>query len=249
MDPYDVLGIPPSSSNAEVNKAYIALVKKTHPDKVKNQSDLFRIIKKAYDTIHKERKFIVNAPFEKNEYKEYLHKKGAVKFDKHTFTIDKFNDFYEKHSLDIRTSGYIDNIDKDRESVKDLYDKPLNTTFRRGVVKYRIPHAIETSYFSNCDRIGITSNDKSTTHGFDYMRAHMNVEKIKKVKQKYNSIEECVSVRDREQSFVLTAEDEKREKKIQTKKENKERFRKLEIRRLDSIREVHNDKLYNILCH
>ena len=32
MDPYKVLGVPPSASDDEVKKAYKTLVKKYHPD-------------------------------------------------------------------------------------------------------------------------------------------------------------------------------------------------------------------------
>jgi len=251
MDPYEVLGISPSCSNGDVNKAYTALAKQTHPDKVKNQTNMFLIIKKAYDTIYKERRHLSNAPFEKVTYEQYPHK-GDTKVSKNSvgsITPEKFNAFYDKHSRNLRSAGYIEGTSKSnsRESDDELYDKPLHTKFERGIVKHRIPRALETSYFMNCEQIGVHAKDKSTTHGFDYRRAHTDVEKTKDAKQKYLSIEECISEREREEKFVFTREDEKAHAKIKKKIAHKESLRMIEKRRQDSERQDHDDGLNNIL--
>ena len=60
-DPYSVLGVTPSASDAEVKKAYRELVRKYHPDNYNNNplADLaqekMKEINEAYDTITKSR--------------------------------------------------------------------------------------------------------------------------------------------------------------------------------------------------
>ena len=62
-NPYDVLGIPRTASDAEVKDAYRALAKKYHPDNYSNAPDIadvaadkMREVNDAYNTIMKERK-------------------------------------------------------------------------------------------------------------------------------------------------------------------------------------------------
>jgi curved DNA-binding protein CbpA len=61
MDPYKVLGVSPSATDAEVKTAYRNLAKKYHPDRYKGHEledlagEKIKQINEAYDTITKER--------------------------------------------------------------------------------------------------------------------------------------------------------------------------------------------------
>ncbi|MBL32230.1 MAG: molecular chaperone DjlA [Flavobacteriales bacterium] len=62
---YDILGVPKSSSDDEIKKAYRKMIKKYHPDKLKDVSDdiiqmakqKFQSVKDAYEYIRKQRGF------------------------------------------------------------------------------------------------------------------------------------------------------------------------------------------------
>ena len=61
MDPYKILGVSPSATDAEIKTAYRNLAKKYHPDKYRGHdledlaSDKLKAINEAYATIQKER--------------------------------------------------------------------------------------------------------------------------------------------------------------------------------------------------
>ena len=61
MDPYKVLGVNPSATDAEIKTAYRSLAKKYHPDRYKGHDledlagETLNAINEAYDTIQKQR--------------------------------------------------------------------------------------------------------------------------------------------------------------------------------------------------
>lgn len=56
LDCYKTLGVPPSATKQEVKKAFFALAKKHHPDRVSGEIDKFREVRQAYDELRKVRK-------------------------------------------------------------------------------------------------------------------------------------------------------------------------------------------------
>ncbi len=52
MNPYEILGVPPNATNAEIKSAYRKLVKKFHPDVNKDQHEgIIRQLNEAYDIL------------------------------------------------------------------------------------------------------------------------------------------------------------------------------------------------------
>ena len=62
MDPYKVLGVSPSATDAEIKTAYRTLAKKYHPDRYRGHDledlagERLKEINEAYEMIQKERK-------------------------------------------------------------------------------------------------------------------------------------------------------------------------------------------------
>lgn len=61
QDPWKILGVNQNTNEKDVKKAYIKLVKKYHPDVVKDDGKKFKEIQKAYE--------IMSNPAKLNEYK------------------------------------------------------------------------------------------------------------------------------------------------------------------------------------
>src|SRR6188472_1750217 len=52
MNPYEILGIPPNATDAEIKSAYRNLVKKFHPDVNKDQHEgTIKLLNEAYDIL------------------------------------------------------------------------------------------------------------------------------------------------------------------------------------------------------
>lgn len=86
---YEILNINQNSSKTEIKKAFNILAKKYHPDisKEKNCEEKFKIIYKAYETLHDEDKRL--------EYDNWLKSKNH-----HTYEYSNFNHDWEKKHFD-----------------------------------------------------------------------------------------------------------------------------------------------------
>lgn len=69
-DPWIILGVDKNANEKDVKKAYVSLVKKYHPDVVKDNGEKFKEIQKAYE--------IMTDPTKLRDYemKNNLHNQG-----------------------------------------------------------------------------------------------------------------------------------------------------------------------------
>lgn len=242
MDPYDVLGLSSVASNREIKDAYKHLAMKTHPDKNKGNEGLFKIIQTAYNTIKRERRGESSCPTTKQSYTPYHHvmpKQSPI----HSFSHSKFNTYFEKNSMNDERMGYGQYMQSsgNREADEDIYKKPVGKTFKTAIVKHRIPDAAEAHFLKDYERLGKDSKDRSTTSGFDYMRAHVEVQEVRSRRREYTNIGELMD--DRENvSYEMTETEAKKHIK------RKEKMKKIEKLRMQSLR-CNDTKIENHYQH
>lgn len=247
MDPYEILGLLPDASNREVKEAYRHLAMKTHPDKKGGNEGLFRIIQTAYNTIKRERRGESSCPTTKQTYTPYNHstpKRSPIQ----DFTHSKFNAYFDTHALKDTRKGYGAHMlaSGTRETEDDIYKNPIEKKFTRAIVKHRIPEASEAHFLKECERLGKDSRDRSTTSGFDYARAHIEVQEIRSNRKAYASINELMN--DRENvSHEMTATEARRHAKRQEKLKRLERLRMQQLRQNDTKIEKHYQHVNNFL--
>lgn len=247
MDPYDVLGITPDASNREVKDAYRVLAMKTHPDKNRGKEGLFRVIQTAYNTIKRERRGESSCPTTKQSYTPYNH--GLPKQTPiNDFSHKKFNSYFDTHAMKDTRSGYGKYMQSSghRESDDDIYKKPIGKTFKTAIVKHRIPEAAEAQFLKDYERLGMDSKDRSTTSGFDYMRAHVETQEIRSNRKGYSSIGELMT--DRENvSHEMSESEARRHAKRQEKLKRIEKLRMQHLRNNDAKVEKHYQHINNFL--
>lgn len=247
MDPYEVLGLSSDASNREVKDAYRHLAMKTHPDKNKSNEGLFNVIQTAYNTIKRERRGERSCPTTKQSYTPYTHampKQSPI----NNFNNSKFNNYFDKHALRDNRKGYGKYMQSSgkRESDDDIYKKPVNKMFKTAIVKHRLPEAAEAQFLKDYERLGKDSKDRSTTIGFDYMRAHVEAQEIRSNRATYSNINELMN--DRENvSYEMTASEAKRHEKRQEKLKKIEKLRMQQMRANDTKIEKHYQYVNNFL--
>ena len=247
MDPYEVLGLTSDASNREIKEAYRHLAMKTHPDKNKGNEGLFKMIQSAYNTIKRERRGESSCPTTKQFYKQYhhtMHKQIPIS----DFNHSKFNAYFQKHSMKDTREGYGKYMESsgNRESDEDIYKKPVNKTFKTAIVKHRVPEAAEAQFLKDYERLGKDSKDRSTTSGFDYIRAHVEAQEIRSNRRGYKNINELMS--DRENvSYEMTELEARKHAKRLEKLKKIEKMRMEQVRRRDAKIEKHYQHINNFL--
>ena len=247
MDPYEVLGLTSEASNREVKDVYRKLIMKTHPDKTKGNDALFKIIQTAYNTIKRERRGESSCPTTKQTYTPYSHtmsKQSPIS----NFSHSKFNTYFDTHAMNDTRFGYGKYMQTSgaRESDDDIYKKPVTKTFKAAIVKYRIPEAAEAHFLKDYERLGMDSKDRSTTSGFDYLKAHVDSQEIKSNRKGYQSIGELMT--DRENvSHEMSVSEARRHAKRQEKMKRIEKLRVQQLRNNDKHIEKHYQHINNFL--
>lgn len=247
MDPYEVLGLTSDASNREIKDAYKHLAMKTHPDKHKGNEGLFKIIQNAYNTIKRERRGESSCPTTKQSYTPYNHAMPS-KTPINNFSHSKFNTYFEKHAMKDGRKGYGKFMQSsgNRESDEDMYKKPVGKTFKTAIVKHRVPEAAEAHFLKDYERLGKDSKDRSTTTGFDYMRAHVEVQEIQSKRKGYTNINELMN--DRENvSYEMTESEARKHAKRQEKLKKIEKLRMQQLRSNDAKIEKHYQHINNFL--
>tara|TARA_Y100000389_G_scaffold185203_1_gene204384 strand:+ start:2138 stop:2890 length:753 start_codon:yes stop_codon:yes gene_type:complete len=247
MDPYEVLGLPSNASNREIKDTYKHLAMKTHPDKNKGNEGIFKIIQTAYNTIKRERRGESSCPTTKQTYTSYHHvmpKQSPIQ----DFCHSKFNSYFKKNSMKDERVGYGKYMQSsgNRESDEDIYKKPVVKTFKTAIVKHRIPDAAEAHFLKDYERLGNDSKDRSTASGFDYMRAHVEVQEVHSKRRAYTNIGELMD--DRENvSYEMTETELKKHIKRQEKLKKIEKLRMNKMRSNDTKIEKHYQYINNFL--
>jgi len=121
-DPYTVLGVPKSASEADIKKAYRKLAKKYHPDQNKGDpraQELFSEATQAYDILADKEK---RAQFDRGE----IDAEGKPRFQQaHGF--EGFSDFDAFRKAGITKSELAERLGKDHKEVRRILD-PMHLT-------------------------------------------------------------------------------------------------------------------------
>ena len=255
-DPYKVLQIDRNCNLQQLKTKYKELIFLYHPDKsidIRN-TQLFQLLTVSYKAILKDiemrqndRQFLELKSASKSYYEHEEDATQHIDLGKMRFTIDKFNDAFDKVQI------------KDvyqRDVYKDWLNNEQDTVEDRSLIKYKEPMSAAVGA-RDCFELGQTSIDDwsgenltaKTLHFMDckvaYSTNKLVDESVVKKRKDYNSVDDLK--KDRSQITYDLSDAQKRKIELKMLKEaEKEKRRKDELRRYEEeINEKH--KLYNKL--
>ena len=241
MDPYEVLGVQYNSDWKTIRKAYKVMLLNTHPDKM-GHSQFFNMVQEADQTIKAQFKLAnssKNYPKEKDTYSQDFEN---VQMQKPTeqFNINSFNKMFEEYSkLYKDTDPYLNGGYKTeqrlnyQEDIDAMKRKKIDIPQRQLVI-HKEPEALPSlNGLENVEHLGINKVDDYTCrHGTDYMRAYSNEAEVIDNRPVYKNLDHIREVRS-SQSFQLTEEDTRRQKRDEQKKAKLEQLRRRQVQEND----------------
>lgn len=252
LDPYEVLGVSYNSSWQDIRKAYKIMLHKTHPDKMGN-SKFFDMVQVAYKSLKKQFEIAnkqQNYPTERQAYNPQVNTNGPVQKPNEQFNIHSFNKMFEQYAnLYDKNDPYISggySVDRSldyQEDIEVLKKKKLHVP-KRELVIYKEPEALaSSSSLENYQHLGVDKIDDYTCrNGTDYMRAYSEEAELIDNRQGYSSLDQLKHAR-ANQSFQLTKEDERYQRKMQKKKDKLEQMRRQRVQTHDQTYE----NIYNYI--
>lgn len=255
-NPYKILCLKDDANLDEIKKNYRLLSKKYHPDKGGDVRK-FQLITKAYTYLLNEHESFTYREQTYEELQESLsnfmnkQKLYQNKFiDKDNFSLNKFNEVFEKFKLEEENDGYGSmmntndrsrepetiNIAKnsmfDRNFSVDIFNKVFNNEKdnneqNKQLILYEEPQSIVSSLFNNASSLGNERIDDYTDKNYtDYKMAHsvhnnlINANNIKY--RQYKNIDELKNERSNIDTEMTEEEKEKyyNRKNLEKEREN-----------------------------
>ena len=232
MDPYEILGVKYNSNWKDIRKAYKHMLIQTHPDKMGNDKffglvqEAYKSIKKQYEIHNKE----TNYPCENKEYSQKYQKHGE-KFD-----LNKFNTMFDQYSKlynesDPFLNGGYKTCDRlnHQEDISDLKKTKIKIPQRQLVV-HKEPEALtSSSLMESVSHLGVNKIDDFTcASGSDYMRAYSREAELIDNRVEYKNLDDIKHARS-QQSFELTKEDKRQQRRNEKKKAKLEQMRQSQM--------------------
>lgn len=247
MDPYEILGIKYNSRWKEVRKAYKHMLIQTHPDKFKGNDKFFQIVQEAYKSIKKQYEIHskeTNYPKENKKYK----KETKINPNTDKFNLNQFNQMFEKYSKlynesDPFQSGGYKTCDRlnHQEDMTQLNNQKINIP-KRELIIFKEPEALaSSSLMESVCHLGVNKIDDFTCrNGSDYMRAYSYEAELIDNRQEYKSLDHIKESRS-QQSFQLTDEDHKQQRRNEKKQHKLEQMRQNQMNKNDeSYSKIHS---------
>ena len=236
MDPYEILGVSYNSSWKDIRKSYKHMLIQTHPDKMGNDKffgivqDAYRSIKKQYELHSKES----NYPKEQRDYNSQSKTKLNPNTDR--FNLNQFNEMFDEYSKlynqsDPYLNGGYKTCDRlnHQEDIQELNNKKVNIP-KRELVIFKEPEAlVSSSLMESVCHLGINKiNDYTCRNGSDYMRAYSEEAELIDNRQEYKNLDHIKEIRS-QQSFQLTDDDRKQQRKNERKQQKLEQMRQTQM--------------------
>tara|TARA_A100001015_G_C15038882_1_gene738187 strand:- start:1537 stop:2403 length:867 start_codon:yes stop_codon:yes gene_type:complete len=193
-NPYLILNVKRDDSNEKIESEFKRLILKTHPDRGGN-SELFNLVKKAYNDIYYERKTNMGInnynDFNslKNEhinYKENQPKYENNSMSSRKFDKDRFNKIYDENRMNnLNDDGYGNwfkesvEINQPNNINEGNFNKSFNKYNNNLLQKFIIPEEIYAGNNLDCEELGIKNID-DFTKGFNINDNKLNYTDLKR---------------------------------------------------------------------